>query len=103
MEVIKKGTMPDGTKIQIENWMGDYPSVYTTYTIAAYPILKQHPPKEHSWLFRKHERIRYELMRNWNNNAETEEAFEGLCNGTYSLKDFENHVAMDQKWITDCI
>lgn len=103
MKVIKKAQMPDGTKIQIENWMEDYPSVYTTYTIATYPILKQHPPKKHSWLFRKHECIRYELMRNWNSNAEVEAAFDGLCSGTYSLKDFENHVAMDHKWIADCI
>ena len=39
-EITKHGTMPDGTKIQIENWSEVYPGLQNPFTVAAYPISK---------------------------------------------------------------
>lgn len=35
MEILKRGTMPDGTKIQLEKW-----SEYNDYIVASYPTCK---------------------------------------------------------------
>lgn len=40
MEILKKGTTPDGTKIQLEKW-GELDE-YNHYTVAAYPTCKTH-------------------------------------------------------------
>lgn len=44
MEIIRCDTMPDGTKIQLEDWTGkntpEYPNLYG-YIIAAYPIARR--------------------------------------------------------------
>lgn len=40
MKIIQKGTMPDGTAIQIEDWSEDYSFHSYADTIGAYPIAK---------------------------------------------------------------
>lgn len=42
MEITIKGTMPNGAKIQIEDWSKDLPHLLNTkYIIGAYPISKR--------------------------------------------------------------
>ena len=40
MKVLKTGEMPNGTAIQLEDWREDYPTVWDTVSIGAYPIAK---------------------------------------------------------------
>lgn len=44
MKIIKRGTLPDGTQIQLEDWSDkntpEYPNLYG-YTIAVYPVAKR--------------------------------------------------------------
>jgi hypothetical protein len=40
MKIIKNGTMPDGTAIQIEDWSENYSCFAYADTITAYPIAK---------------------------------------------------------------
>lgn len=40
MRIVKNGIMPDGTKIQIEDWSEDYPCFAPMDCIAAYPKSK---------------------------------------------------------------
>ena len=88
MEVVFKGKMPDGTDIQLENWQNDYPGVFTTYTLAAYPKAKM--SSKYGWVLRG-ERFRLDMSRNWNSNEEVREIFFRLQNGTATLEELYNH------------
>ncbi len=39
-EITKRGEMPDGTKIQVENWEPVYPGLSEPFYCVAYPISK---------------------------------------------------------------
>ena len=40
MRIVKKGFMPDGTKIQLEDWSEDYSCFAPVDCIASYPVSK---------------------------------------------------------------
>lgn len=74
MKVLKRDVMPDGTNIQIEDWHESYSCFASGGTIAAYP------KNRYGETFR--------ASRDFENNAEAENAFKALTEGTKTLKEF---------------
>ncbi|MBK5077745.1 hypothetical protein IL308_13535 [Lactococcus lactis] len=86
MKIIKKAEMPDGTRIQIEDWNKDYPRFYPTSSIiGCYPIAKISDKK---WI--KSGKT-FRLALDFESPEETERAFNSLCSGTRNIIDFKNH------------
>lgn len=81
MEIINKSKMPDGTKIQIENWKKDYEFIKTFY-IAAYPIAKE----SDDFMIKRNSTFRLELS-NFESDNEVFDLFNKLDKGLISLKD----------------
>ncbi len=86
MSVLKVGQMPCGTKMQIENWHGEYGFLPKAGTLAAYPVATvslegQFSPKRGR---------KFRASFNFDNEAEAEQAFNELTAGTKQLKDFIN-------------
>lgn len=84
MKVLKTGEMPNGTAIQLEDWREDYPTVWDTVSIAAYPIAKN--ADKWDW-GRGGERFRLSINRGWKSNEEVQAAFDGLAAGTLTLEE----------------
>ena len=75
MKVLKRGIMPDGTEIQIEDWNETYSFLSYGSTIGAYP------KNRYGETFR--------TSRDFENDKATEKVFEELINGTKTLRDLE--------------
>ncbi len=88
MVVRKRGVMPDGTQIQIEDWKNDYPNVVKTISIAAYPKAKN--TGTHQWV-KKGETFRLELSREFKTDEFVENLYEKLISGRISLEDLDKH------------
>ena len=86
MEVVIRSTMPDGTKIQIENWKRDFPGVFTTYTLAAYPKSKV----DHNFI-RKNESFRLDMCREFQSDDEVRDTYEKLKRGEITLESLDKH------------
>src|SRR5690625_1483640 len=88
MQVITVNSMPDGTKIQIEDWSEDYDFYAPNSTIGAYPIAqvngKQFYSPKKSRTFR--------LSFKFSDELEARKAFDGLLKGKKHLIDFKKHV-----------
>ena len=97
MKVLKTGTMPDGTHIQIEEWNENYNFMPYGSTLASYP--KSKVSHEGSFSPKGNEIYRFEFDFNSNNEAEI--AFNDLLNGIKNLSDFKTHLSK-QKY-ADCI
>lgn len=86
MKVTQRATMPDGTEIQIEDWSGDYPTVFVPCgTIAAYPISKYTLPG--SFAPKAGVRFRADFSR-FETTEQVQEAFDRLVSGESTLKDY---------------
>jgi hypothetical protein len=86
MKIIKKSEMPDGTRIQIEDWSKDYPRIYPTSScIGCYPIAKVSDEK---WI-KSGKTFRVAL--DFESLEETEKAFNSLRSGTRNIIDFKSH------------
>lgn len=94
MKVIERATMPDGTKILLEDWSDknteQFPDLYGL-TIAAYPIAKKTGKYR---LVRSGETFRISISQNKytgysNDNVQAD--FEALKNGTKTLEDLAAH------------
>lgn len=83
MEILKKGEMPDGTRIQIENWKGTYSFMFYGSTIAAYP--------------KDRYGITFLTSCDFGSNKEAEKVFNELIQGTKTLKDFNFDTFKDGK------
>ncbi len=97
MKVLKRGTMPDGTKIQIEEWKENYSFMPYGSTIASYPVSKmshegQYSPKGNSV---------YRFQFDFKSNEETEQAYNSLTNGNKCLLDYKENLYT--KEYADCI
>jgi hypothetical protein len=85
MTITKKGQMPDGTTLQIEDWSQDYPatfskdSILATYPVCQWPVQIPFGPK-------LGERFRAELS--FASAEECERAFAQLVSGEKRLADF---------------
>lgn len=74
MEIVKKSAMQDGTKIQIEDWSGNYSFLNCKRTIVAYP--------------RDRYGATFRAERTFDTLIEAKCAFECLERGLKTLKDF---------------
>lgn len=97
MEVLQVDSMPCGTKIQIENWNGEYDFIPVAATLAAYPISKvdlngQFAPKKNRT---------FRASFNFENEQEAKQAFEDLKAGNKQLLDFKESINNPQK--IECI
>ena len=100
MKVIERAIMPDGTKIQIEDWKEDY-SCFNTLSIAAYPIMQRLPQSKKLYFQESGKPFRVDINRGWENDEEVKKAFENLKNGTNEIKDFANQFW--HLWCAECL
>lgn len=107
MKVLKRDIMPDGTKIQIDDWSKDYPNVYAyASTVGAYPVAKE--DSEYGWI-KRNQTFRLDL--NFDNQEQAEQAFSYLLDGKKKLIDYQNYfhngrkdlyyLTGDKKWLQD--
>lgn len=85
-KIIRRDVMPDGTKIQLEDWKECYPSVEKTLTIGAYPIAKEGG----NWI-RKNETFRLTISRLFGSDKEVKYIYQGLIDGKIKLEDLSEH------------
>lgn len=85
MRVVKRSQMPDGTKIQIEDWSQDY-ITFPTLTLGAYPIAKC----EGNFVRRGHT-FRLSINREFHTDAEVLDLFEALEKGSAKLEELVRH------------
>ena len=90
MKVIRKGTTPNGTHIQIEDWSEDYTFYNKNATIGFYPIAIHDIYDEENPHFpaypKRGETFRSEF--DFNTEKEAKEAFDALQSGEKSFMDF---------------
>ena len=87
MKVLTRDKMPDGTAIQIEDWGDIYPTIYSTITIAAYPIAKN--TSKYRWI-ESGSLFRLGLW-NFTSDEQVMEIYDKLKSGELSLKDLACH------------
>jgi hypothetical protein len=85
-KIVSRNTMPDGTKIQIEDWKEVYPDIEKTVMIAVYPIAKND-----SYWIRKGESFRLQISRSFSSDKEVECIYQGLIDGVIKLEDLSEH------------
>ena len=85
MKIIKKGRMPDGTEIQLENWNIDYEFIPPSSTIAAYSKSKM--TLEGAFAPKAGELMRFQFE--FHDAAETETAYNALLAGEKILSDYK--------------
>lgn len=86
MKVIKKGVMPDGTSIQIEDWSEDYSFHNPCDTVAAYPVAKQSVLTSHGFYPEQNRKFRTDFK--FKDGKTAEKSFNDLINGISTLKDY---------------
>lgn len=88
MKLIKEGTMPNGTKIHLEDWHDDYPSIFPANDcVAAYPIAKEIRLRYDSYCY-PHIGKPFRLDFHFESASAAEQAFQALQSGEKSFKDF---------------
>ena len=97
MKIIAKGTMPNGTKIQVEEWNEDYGFMPYGRTLAAYPESKAN--HKGSFAPKLNEKYRFEF--DFNSNKESQKAYDELMAGTKQLSDYIPN--MLRKEYADCV
>jgi hypothetical protein len=100
MKVIERATMPNGTKIIIEDWREDY-SFINTLNITAFPIMQTAPKSKKLYFTKPGETFRAEISRGWENNDEVYAAFESLKNGQKNLIDYADQFR--EAWAAECL
>jgi len=97
MTIIKKGVMPDGTNIQIEDWHDNYDFMPRASTIASYPISKT--TKEGSFAPKAGEQYRFAF--DFEDTDSALMAFEALISGSKVLADYRDKI--DNSKYADCV
>ena len=97
MTIIKKGVMPDGTNIQIEDWHDNYNFMPRASTVASYPISKT--TKEGSFAPKAGEQYRFAF--NFEDADSALMAFETLISGSKVLADYRDKI--DNPKYADCV
>ena len=97
MKIIKKGVMPDGTEIQLENWNIDYEFNPAFSIIAAYAKSKM--TLDGPFAPKAGELRRFEF--NFKDAAETEMVFNALSSGEKTLADYKDKLYHPK--YADCI
>ena len=86
MEIIKKAVMPDGTRIQLEDWRANYPSIDKNYTIGAYPICQNAV----GYWIQSGEEFRLDISR-FSADDDVKQIFEDLTSGKITLSDLRKY------------
>ena len=86
MKILKKSQMPDGTKIQIEDWKKDY-NFIKTLSIGTYPIAKNSNKDN---LIQSNQTFRLELT-NFENDEQVQNIFHQLELGKIFLQDLSKY------------
>lgn len=95
MKVLEKGEMPNGTKIQIEDWSNDYDFYKFGNFLVAYPIATHSGTG--AWVYpTQNEAFRLEL--HCNNYEQAKQVFDDLANGTKTLQDYA-HLVFEKKYL----
>lgn len=97
MKILQKGTMPNGTKIQIEDWSKDYNFKFYSSTLASYPISKTN----HKGSFAPKEGKLYRFAFDFKTEEEAKNAFNSLIKGNKSLLDYKEY--LNRKEYINCI
>ena len=85
-KILRKEVMPNGTKIQIEDWKEVYNE--KTIWIGAYPKAKRDGRRGYP---RKGESFRLTICRDFSSDAEVNLIFEALIKGELRLEDLGEH------------
>jgi hypothetical protein len=97
MKVLKTGTMPNGTPIQIEEWKENYDFMPYGDTIASYP--KSKASHEGSFAPKGNEVYRFDFK--FDSTGECEAAFNSLLTGEKVLTDYRDNLYYPK--YADCI
>jgi hypothetical protein len=97
MKVLQTGIMPDGTKIQIEEWNENYSFMPYSSTIASYPKSKV----SHEGTYAPKQNKIYRFQFDFKSEEETKNVFNELLAGTKQLIDYKANL-YDLRY-TDCI
>jgi hypothetical protein len=97
MKVLEKGTMPDGTAIQIEEWNETYSFMPFGNVLASYPKSKV----SHEGGFAPKGNETYRFSFDFKSNDEAKKAFEELELGTKVLADYKELISIPK--YADCI
>ena len=90
MEVIKRGIMPNGTDIQIEDWHSNYPETFAERsTLASYPIATWTLPGA----FAPKAGMRYRIEFDFESAADADAAFAALSEGKAELKHYAKNIS----------
>lgn len=83
MQIIEKALMPDGTRIQLENWSESYPGLpYFWWEVSAYP-----PEYVNGRLSRRKFRLGISLET----ESEARECYESLLSGKKQFAEYRKH------------
>lgn len=95
MQIIRKGTTPNGTDIQIEDWSKDYSCYNKNATIGFYPIaLKSVYREDHpDWTPYPKRGKTFRASFDFETEADALEAFVLLENGCKCFMDYIDHFA----------
>lgn len=88
MEILKTGTMPDGTHVQLEEWKDDYDFMPYGNVVASYPKSKM--SHEGRYSPKANENYRFDFV--FDSNKKAESVFNDLVNGNKNLSDHKNYL-----------
>lgn len=88
MQIKERGAMPNGTKIQIEDWAEDYSFLAESSTLAAYPTAT----RSVKGLFTPKVDERFRAAFDFENAAEAKAAFDSLLSGGAKLADYKDKI-----------
>jgi hypothetical protein len=88
MTVTKRGKLPDGSDIIIEDWTPNYPGLSEPYTVGTYPIAKASLPGA----FSPKAGDRFRCGFTFPTVAAAETVFSALTQGTAQLSDYAEYM-----------
>ena len=95
MQIIKRATMPDGTKIQIESWSDNYKFYFDESHIAAYPKAKRTQIRCQNLKYPE-EGKEFRLSFYLGSKEKAESEFEALRLGNKSLLDLSRYASDEE-------
>ena len=90
MKILRTTKMPDGTSIQLEDWNGEFPTVFAKdATLAAYPVSKTNLWSDSTGDYPYPRRGRtFRLAMEFDDAATAEAAMQALESGEKELRDY---------------
>ena len=88
LKIVRRGEMPDGSGVQIEDWASVYTSHSYADTVAAYPTATRDSTELYPWPQRGKS---FRLSLQFKNEQEAAQCFEALVSGEKKLADFADN------------